>query len=100
MWILSSPEIFTKKQGYSKMISYKEFVEVMIMDEHAALEEAMIVLANQKEAQFGNVVILAGGAGAGKGFVIDNLLQIRGKTLDVDKLKTMSLLNPKKLSIE
>jgi len=55
------------------------------------LSEAMIMLANAKAAQFGNVVIMAGGSGSGKGFVINNLVQIQGKVLDVDALKLAAI---------
>jgi len=60
------------------MLSYKEF-----------LDEVLIQFgANNK---FGQMVILAGGAGSGKGFVKSNLLDIDGKTFDVDILKSLSL---------
>ncbi len=42
----------------------------------------------------GNVVILAGGAGSGKGFVLGNLVGIEGKTFDVDFLKTIAAKTP------
>lgn len=54
------------------------------------LEEALITLGN-KRPKFGQVVILAGGAGSGKGFVKDKLLGIEGKTFDVDELKKLAL---------
>lgn len=43
----------------------------------------------------GNVVILAGGAGSGKGFIKDKLLGIEGYTFDVDNLKLLALKSPK-----
>lgn len=52
------------------------------------LEEALIQLANQKDSHFGQVVILAGGAGSGKGTILKNLLDIKGKVFDVDELKS------------
>jgi dephospho-CoA kinase len=44
--------------------------------------------------KYDNVVIMAGGAGSGKGFVIKNLLGIQGKVFDVDKFKNASLKYP------
>lgn len=52
------------------------------------LEEALIQLANQKDSHFGQVVILAGGAGSGKGTILKNLLDVKGKVFDVDELKS------------
>ena len=53
------------------------------------LEEALIQLANQKRhSHFGQAVILAGGAGSGKGTILKNLLDIKGKVFDVDELKS------------
>lgn len=40
--------------------------------------------------KFGNVVILAGGAGSGKGFIYSKLVGIEGKVLDVDKIKELA----------
>jgi len=60
------------------MLSYKEF-----------LEEVLIQFGGHNK--FGQMVILAGGAGSGKGFVKANLLDIDGKVFDVDILKTLSL---------
>ena len=52
------------------------------------LEEALIQLANQKDSHFGQVVILAGGAGSGKGTVLKHLIDVKGKVFDVDELKS------------
>ena len=58
------------------------------------LEEALIQLANQKDSHFGQVVILAGGAGSGKGTILKNLLDIKGKVFDVDELKSWMIRVP------
>jgi predicted kinase len=59
------------------------------------VNEALIKIADNRNQQlFGNVVIFAGGSGSGKGFIIDNLLDIQGKTMDVDKLKSLALKSP------
>lgn len=66
------------------MFSFKQF-----------LDEALITLGGRAYPKFGNVVILAGGAGSGKGFVKDKLLGIEGMTFDVDELKSLSMRTPK-----
>lgn len=60
------------------------------------ITEALLKIADNRSQQlFGNIVIFAGGTGSGKGFVLDNLLDISGKVFDVDKLKTLALRSPK-----
>jgi len=54
------------------------------------LNEVLITLGKKAYPKFGNIVILAGGAASGKGFVKEKLLGIEGKSLDVDQLKIMS----------
>jgi|SRR5687768_1796726 len=76
-----------------KLMKFSEFLAQE--DFNLSLSEALIVLTKDKLAEFGNVVIMAGGAGTGKGFVVKNLLQIRGKILDVDALKTAALKSKK-----
>ena len=49
-------------------------------------DEALITFGG-KRPKYNNVVILAGGAASGKGFVMKNLLGISGKHLDVDEIK-------------
>ena len=53
------------------------------------ISEALIKLGH--DSKFGNVVIFAGGSGSGKGWIRKNLLNIDGKVLDVDKLKSLAL---------
>lgn len=69
------------------MKSYKEIV-------HDRLDEALITLGN-KRPKFNQIVIMAGGAGSGKGFVQSNLLGVEGKTFDVDALKGLALKSNK-----
>ncbi|BAU40084.1 hypothetical protein [Ralstonia phage RSP15] len=59
-----------------------------------ALEEALISFGGKRDSQFGNVIILAGGAGSGKGFVLSNLIGLQGKVLDVDALKVAASRSP------
>lgn len=51
------------------------------------LDEALITLGKRAYPREGNVVILAGGSGSGKGFVLNNLLGIEGRVFDTDALK-------------
>ena len=61
------------------------------------LNEKLITFNKKAYPKFGNVVILAGGAGSGKGFVRSNLLGIEGHTFDVDAMKSL-VMNSWKLS--
>lgn len=53
--------------------------------------EKLITLGGETYPRSGNVVILAGGAGSGKGFVTGKLLGIEGVTYDVDHIKGLAL---------
>jgi predicted kinase len=59
------------------------------------LLEKLITFGGKAYPKFGNVVILAGGAGSGKGFVSSNLLGIEGNTFDVDAIKELALKSTK-----
>ena len=72
------------------MLSFKHF----ITEEKQALLEKLITLGGQAYPKFGTVVILAGGAGSGKGFIKDSLLGVEGYTFDVDELKKMAAKTP------
>jgi predicted kinase len=72
------------------MLSFSQFVEQSYED----LSEALITFAGKAYPKFGNVVILAGGAGSGKGFIRDKLLGIEGFKFDVDDLKTLAMKTP------
>lgn len=58
------------------------------------LMEKLITFGGKAYPKFGNIVIMAGGAGSGKGFVLSNLVGVEGKTLDVDALKTLASKAP------
>ena len=58
------------------------------------LIEKLITFGGQAYPKFGNIVIMAGGAGSGKGFVLSNLVGVEGKVLDVDALKTLAAKTP------
>ena len=55
------------------------------------ISEKLITFGGKAYPKFGQIVILAGGAGSGKGFVLSNLLGIEGNTLDVDALKKLAI---------
>ena len=59
--------------------------------ESLQLDERLITFGDQAYPKFGQIVILAGGAASGKGFVFDNLLGIEGNVLDVDALKALAI---------
>lgn len=62
--------------------------------EEELLNEALVTFAGKAYPKFNNIVILAGGAGSGKGFVTDKLLGIEGKILDVDEVKKLVMKAP------
>jgi predicted kinase len=66
--------------------TFREFVN--------SINEDLITIGGKAYPRFNTVVIMAGGAGSGKGFVQSNLLGVEGKTLDVDALKTLSQKTP------
>lgn len=59
------------------------------------ITEKLITFGNTAYPKFGNVVIMAGGAGSGKGFVKEKLLGIEGFVFDVDALKQIAIKTPK-----
>lgn len=73
------------------MLTFHGFVKESFSD----LSEALITFAGQAYPKFGNVIILAGGAGSGKGFVKDKLIGAEGYNFDVDELKSLSMRTPK-----
>ena len=74
----------------SYQIVEEEIRESYIEEQYEVLLEKLITFGGQAYPKFGNVVIMAGGAGSGKGFVKDNLVGVEGFTFDVDKLKTLA----------
>ena len=59
------------------------------------ISEALITFGKSAYPKFGNIVILAGGAGSGKGFQKNNLLGIEGTNVDVDAIKELATRAPK-----
>jgi hypothetical protein len=77
------------------MLSFYNFMKESFSD----LSEALITFAGQAYPKFGNVIILAGGAGSGKGFVKDKLIGAEGYNFDVDSLKSLSMRTPKLIEL-
>lgn len=63
--------------------------------DESSLDEALITFGGKAYPPFGQIVILSGGAGSGKGFVKSNLLGIEGISLDVDRLKELVMHSTK-----
>ena len=72
------------------------FDDFLILEQYAEMiNEVQIQFNRNKDVQFGNAVIMAGGAGSGKGFVLNNLVGIQGKVFDVDALKSLAMIAPR-----
>ena len=68
--------------------------ELELQESAEILLEKLITFGGKAYPNFGNVVIMAGGAGSGKGFVLSNLVGLEGKVMDVDSLKLASAKSP------
>ena len=53
------------------------------------LNEVMLTFGKKTHPKFGQVIILSGGAGSGKGFIKSNLIGVQGIVFDVDRLKEL-----------
>ena len=73
------------------MLKQKILEELALREDYEFLLEKLVTFGKQAYPSFGHVVILAGGAGSGKGFVKDKLLGIEGITFDVDALKKLAI---------
>ena len=71
-----------------------EIREAYIKEQYETLLEKLITVGGKAYPNFGHIVIMAGGAGSGKGFVKDNLLGVEGFVFDVDALKTLASKTP------
>ena len=74
------------------MKSFKEHNDQSRFEE---LNEALITFGGKAYPKFNTIVIMAGGAGSGKGFVQDTLIGVEGKVFDVDALKSLGLKSEK-----
>jgi len=64
-------------------------------NEYYNLNEKLITFGKTAYPKFGHVVILAGGAGSGKGFIKERLLGLEGFSMDVDDLKKLASRAPR-----
>jgi len=69
----------------------KELALAENFEDQEKLDEKLITFGKKAYPKFGNVVLLAGGAGSGKGFVKDKLMGIEGQVYDVDVIKELAL---------
>lgn len=78
------------------MQSFNSFLkeEYFLLEEAETLLEKLITFGGKAYPKFGNIVIMAGGAGSGKGFILDKLVGVEGKVFDVDQLKTLAAKTP------
>lgn len=78
------------------MQSFNSFIkeESFLAEEAEALLEKLITFGGKAYPKFGNIVVMAGGAGSGKGFILSNLVGMEGKVFDVDELKTLASKTP------
>lgn len=68
------------------------FDHLLMFDEstHGQLfTAALLEVGGIRYPKSGNILILAGGSGSGKGHQLKNLIGLEGKVLDVDKLKSL-----------
>jgi hypothetical protein len=72
-------------QSSSPVLAVESFKTYL--DKQEALDEALITFGGKAYPKFGQVVIQAGGAGSGKGFIQSKLLGIEGKVINVDDVK-------------
>ena len=77
-------------QKFTQFLNEQNF----IAEEAETLLEKLITFGGKAYPKFGNIVIMAGGAGSGKGFVLGKLVGVEGKVLDVDELKTLASKTP------
>ena len=72
------------------MLTFRDY----LAEEYTELVEKLITFGGQAYPKFGNVIIMAGGAGSGKGFVKDKLVGAEGFVFDVDELKKLAAATP------
>lgn len=77
-------------QKFNHFITEQEIIENTAED----LMEKLITFGGKAYPKFGNIVVMAGGAGSGKGFILSNLVGVEGKVFDVDELKKLASKTP------
>lgn len=67
-------------------------MKILVLKKDQELQESKVVTFEGEPApKFGWAVVMAGGAGSGKGYVINNRILLPNKTIDVDELKKQYL---------
>jgi len=75
------------KGTFAQSPSVSFYSDTMVTESEEQLDEKLITFSNR--ASYGQIVFMAGGAGSGKGFAIDNFIDAAGfKVRDVDEMKT------------
>lgn len=90
----AAEELSRKLQEIESKSKVDEFVHILDED---LLNEKLITFGGQAYPKNGQVLILAGGAGSGKGFTLSNLIGLEGKVFDVDNLKKL-VINSKHIA--
>lgn len=62
-------------------------MNIMLYNEFSAILEKLITFNKKAYPKDGQIVIMCGGGGSGKGFVVSNVLGIDAKVLNVDDIK-------------
>jgi hypothetical protein len=76
-------------------MSFKKFLQEYFASlNEDVLEEKLITFGKTPYPKFNTVVIMAGGAGSGKGFIKNKLLGVEGYTSDVDVIKQIAMRTP------
>ena len=87
------------ESGTDKLVKkYKKDTPGQVSEEFDQLDEKLITFAKKAYPKSGNLLILAGGAGSGKGFILNNLVGLEGKVFNVDDLKSLAIKTPKIIS--
>lgn len=76
------------------MKKFNQYINEQQLLEAEELMEKLITFGGKAYPKFGNIVIMAGGAGSGKGFVLSKLVGVEGKVFDVDELKRLASKTP------
>ena len=76
----------TNGKDWDKIPTYYNVKNGKITESEEQIDEKLITFSNR--APYGQIVFMAGGAGSGKGFAIDNFIDSAGfKVRDVDEMK-------------
>lgn len=92
LWVQVPPGPLIHKEI---IMSFKKFLQEYFASlDGDVLEEKLITFGKTPYPKFNTVVIMAGGAGSGKGFIKNKLLGVEGYTFDVDAIKEIAVRTP------